>query len=425
MGLTNQDDPNQRTSSPARGETSRTAGAVPTIRRHCYQAETPSAGFTSTAGVNNTVATLDTAIQSYIVSYNDTNNFGLTGNLQTGNSIEIPRISFWRPKNASTYHQPALASTSPASGTRHSVVNNTVVASGTMLRAVQYAAFSPRKLPQRVRVLPNIVGARPCYGANTRLQSPTARPQTRHRRHDDLCRQPLSFPSSLASSEIRRSAQQLLSHDPRCVQSPAGVSPSASYIPAGIGGFAPLLPPSIGRRRPSNLSIDLSPSTPTFWMSMFANVGGTQAGTAVAAQPFLFDSGSQVTVLSEDTAAQYGFFTGGPHPSTPAFTVEVAGVGGTTEVPGFYVDQLKVLTNGGYVTWNHVPVLVIDLPDARRRRLPPRRARHESLHRSRSSDQRRPHQPGRLLLRTNAVVRQRLRRLERQFQEDARHAKKR
>jgi hypothetical protein len=45
--------------------------------------------------------------------------------------------------------------------------------------------------------------------------------------------------------------------------------------------------------------------------------------------------------------------------------VEVSGVGGIVQVPGFYVDSLNVMTNGGPVTWHNVPVLVFDLPDLR------------------------------------------------------------
>src|SRR5439155_16520223 len=74
--------------------------------------------------------------------------------------------------------------------------------------------------------------------------------------------------------------------------------------------------------------------------------------------------GAQVTVLSQTTASAVGFNLGGENPSTPDFYVEVGGVGGITEnVPGFYMNSLSVLSNGGTITWTHVPVLVFDIVD--------------------------------------------------------------
>ena len=57
-------------------------------------------------------------------------------------------------------------------------------------------------------------------------------------------------------------------------------------------------------------------------------------------------------------------YTSGPHPSTPDFYVAVTGVGGeVVNVPGFYMNTLTLPTTGGPITWSHVPVLVLDLPD--------------------------------------------------------------
>jgi hypothetical protein len=109
-----------------------------------------------------------------------------------------------------------------------------------------------------------------------------------------------------------------------------------------------------------------NPATPTFWASFIASVTVTHTGGSSNGQGFLFDTGAEVTVLSEDTAASVGFFTGGPNPTPPDFFVTVSGVGGsTTEVPGFYMNTLSVTTNGGPMSWSHVPVLVLDIPDPR------------------------------------------------------------
>ncbi len=111
---------------------------------------------------------------------------------------------------------------------------------------------------------------------------------------------------------------------------------------------------------------DLSdnPSNPTFWNALMSSANGSHTGGSFSGQPFLFDTGAQVTVLSEDTASSVGFYSAGPNPSTPDFYVEIAGVGGQVDqVPGFYMQSLSISTNGGPITWNNVPVIVYDVVD--------------------------------------------------------------
>ncbi len=348
MGMTNQDDPNNLLF--ATDEATITAGAVPQDDVGSNRQWLPS-----TAGVKYTVATFDTGSQSYIVGFNDVNTFGLTDDFQSGNSSEIAGASGTEEADITIPLGVYFAGLNQAS-----VNAGAVTATGTMtgqFNAAVLTASSPAS------VLPNIVGALVLaqYQVsifNSQPQSVTVGGTT--------YRSPKVTFTSLSTNPPLPSNYYRLTLD---LQSPAGVSSTASYIPDldGLGGLSQPVNAKTTGGAVTNIggSFSFTPTTPTFWMSMFASVGGTQGGNAIASQPFLFDSGSQVTVLSEDTAAQFGFFTGGPNPSTPAFTVDVAGVGGTTTVPGFYVDQLKVLTNGGYITWNHVPVLVIDLPDAR------------------------------------------------------------
>jgi hypothetical protein len=134
------------------------------------------------------------------------------------------------------------------------------------------------------------------------------------------------------------------------VQSANGVSPDAVFFPSfdNIENWAD------------------NPTTPSFWANLTAQATATHTGGSSGSQDFLFDTGAQVSVISEDTAASVGYFTGGPNPSTPDFYVAVTGVGGTiVQVPGFYMNQLTVTTNGGPISWTHVPVLVLDVPDPR------------------------------------------------------------
>ncbi|HEY1686348.1 MAG TPA: aspartyl protease family protein [Tepidisphaeraceae bacterium] len=132
------------------------------------------------------------------------------------------------------------------------------------------------------------------------------------------------------------------------VQSPLGNTPDPVYIPS-LDNY-------------DNLADD--PSTPSFWGSFFANVNVSGSGGSVSNASFLLDTGAEVSVLSEDTAASVGFYSAGPNKSTPAFYVSVSGVGGTTQnVPGFYLPTLSFITNGGPITYTNVPVVVLDIPN--------------------------------------------------------------
>lgn len=132
------------------------------------------------------------------------------------------------------------------------------------------------------------------------------------------------------------------------VENPLGTAPDPEYFPS-FDNFD----------NPAD-----NPSTPSFWGSFFADVTVAAPGMTPDDASFLLDSGAQVTVLSETTAAKVGFFTGGPNPSTPAFYVTVSGVGGTVQnVPGFYLPSLSFTTNGGIFTYTNVPVVVLDVPN--------------------------------------------------------------
>lgn len=76
----------------------------------------------------------------------------------------------------------------------------------------------------------------------------------------------------------------------------------------------------------------------------------------VPSQTFLFDTGSQLTVISTAEANQLGLDL-----NNPDTTIQVQGVGGTVNVPGFTLPELTVpLTDGGTLTFTNVPVFVLD-----------------------------------------------------------------
>ena len=68
-------------------------------------------------------------------------------------------------------------------------------------------------------------------------------------------------------------------------------------------------------------------------------------GQTLGNSQFLFDTGADVTVVSEFNAVQLGF---DPVLDEPDFTVAVVGSGGTIfDVPGFFVDQFTIHAVGG------------------------------------------------------------------------------
>jgi hypothetical protein len=195
--------------------------------------------------------------------------------------------------------------------------------------------------------LPNIIGA-PIIA---QYQTVISNSQTRHITlgNGTVVRSP-----SIAFQTLNTAAPSNYSRLTLDVMSVNGVTPDPAFLPDPLSVL-------IGNGNLAN-----NPTAPTFWGSMLAKVGGNNGSGSISNEQFLFDTGAQVTVVSQDTAASLGYYSAGENPSTPDFTVEVSGVGGsTTEVPGFYVNNLNVMTNGGPISWSHVPVIVLDIPDPR------------------------------------------------------------
>jgi hypothetical protein len=113
----------------------------------------------------------------------------------------------------------------------------------------------------------------------------------------------------------------------------------------------------------TNLAND--PTAPTFWNGMYLNVNLPATGNNPKVQTFLLDTGAQVSVLSSSVANSLGIKTGGSNPTPPDFYVDVLGVGGVTQVPGFIISSLTINTSGGDQTWTDVPILVQNVQDPR------------------------------------------------------------
>ncbi len=106
-----------------------------------------------------------------------------------------------------------------------------------------------------------------------------------------------------------------------------------------------------------------NPSTPTVIANggLFLEVDVENNGTSTQNIEFLFDTGADVTVVSEFTALDMGIDVGLDEPD---FLVEVEGAGGVAGgVPGYYVEEMEIDAVGGSLTLENVPVVVLNVPD--------------------------------------------------------------
>ncbi len=72
---------------------------------------------------------------------------------------------------------------------------------------------------------------------------------------------------------------------------------------------------------------------------------------------FMLDTGAQVTVVGSRVAARLGL-----DPAKPEFTVEIQGVDGQVlPKPGFYLDEIEIPALGEWLTFTHVPVVLLDV----------------------------------------------------------------
>ncbi|HYO09099.1 MAG TPA: aspartyl protease family protein [Tepidisphaeraceae bacterium] len=287
------------------------------------------------------VATFDSGAQSNILSHDAYQSFNFAGGGRAGsNFAQVVGANGTEDVQISDAVGVYVTGLGNATSNGTSI---TAVAPGTLTGQKNVSVLSA----EQGSVLPNILGAPTMSMYQTVIRNSVPRKIT-------------VGGQTLRSPDVSFRAVDTTINEPNVpyvrltldVMSGQGVSSNASFFPDPLGIF-------MGQEPTDN------PVAPTFWMNMFAKVNMADGANAVSDRQFLFDTGAQVTVLSQDTAAEMGFYSAGPDASTPDFHVEVLGVGGVQQVPGFYLDQLKVMTNGGPLAWSNVPVLVLDLPDPR------------------------------------------------------------
>ena len=92
---------------------------------------------------------------------------------------------------------------------------------------------------------------------------------------------------------------------------------------------------------------------------MFLEVDLERGGEGFQDRELLFDTGADLTVISELMAKRLGFDA---VLDTPDFVLEVEGSGGVQGgVPGFFIDELNIDTVGGDFRLQNVPVAVLDV----------------------------------------------------------------
>ena len=79
-------------------------------------------------------------------------------------------------------------------------------------------------------------------------------------------------------------------------------------------------------------------------------------GANTSSRKMIVDTAAQATLISEIAATELGI-----NLSQPQFEVEVQGIAGSTNAPGFFVDEISVPAQGGAVVWSNVPVIVLNV----------------------------------------------------------------
>lgn len=144
-------------------------------------------------------------------------------------------------------------------------------------------------------------------------------------------------------------------------------------IPIQITGLGPVTTASYyGWPDLDDLFGPIEPLTPTM-LSMFSlsfPTGGalfTQIGVLEGGPgplnpmqliSVMVDTGAQASIISPNVAAKLSL------PLEPDFVVNVCGIGGLTEAPGYFVDYVRINALGGALEFSNVPFIVLDVGSA-------------------------------------------------------------
>lgn len=157
---------------------------------------------------------------------------------------------------------------------------------------------------------------------------------------------------------------QILSHGaPQIPTYPRSISMSfgglAPVTTSSYYGAADLITPEM----PTLLSFaeGMIPFGGAFFATIGALEGEPGPTNPIQNMRVLIDTGAQASIMTPAMAANLSM------PVQPDFTVEVCSIGGlVTDVPGYYVDYIKINALGGAMEFSNAPFVVLDLssPDS-------------------------------------------------------------
>lgn len=98
------------------------------------------------------------------------------------------------------------------------------------------------------------------------------------------------------------------------------------------------------------------PTSGVYFVNVLAREGPADFNNFPTSMRMMVDTGAQSSIISPAMAANLNL------PFEPDFTVDVCGVGGSvSDIPGYWVDYVKISALGGPLEYSKVPFIVLDL----------------------------------------------------------------
>ncbi|MDO8629031.1 MAG: retropepsin-like aspartic protease [Phycisphaerales bacterium] len=151
---------------------------------------------------------------------------------------------------------------------------------------------------------------------------------------------------------IQNQSAPLPSYPRRFSMELGGISPvaTASFFPDFEDLETPFLPTML------SLTPLSFPTGAVFFANVFLRQGPASPDNPLTPARLMVDTGAQSSIISPAMAANLSL------PIEPDFLVDACGVGGLVEnIPGYYVDYVKINASGGALEFSRAPFIVLDL----------------------------------------------------------------
>ena len=154
------------------------------------------------------------------------------------------------------------------------------------------------------------------------------------------------------SVQIQSQSAPLPSFPRRFAMEVGGLEPvtTASFFPDFEDLETPFLPTML------SLTPASFPTGGVFFANVFLRQGPASPDNPLTTARLLVDTGAQSSIISPAVAANLSL------PIEPDFLVDACGVGGLVEnIPGYYVDYVRISASGGALEFSRAPFIVLDL----------------------------------------------------------------